>query len=166
MRGLRRIPGLGAFQLGLICGVLVCGSLWGLGYLLTHPSPAPPYNVEVASAGGDVSRLDGRSLRVSDLGGPVMTQTCREDCDDIWFRMQAGGDNAVRVEVFDGAGHCLACEPPASTDIGFGDVVLRWTIAGRARLDGRVHGLVPGPGGALMPIEQDPRLKEVPRDPT
>jgi hypothetical protein len=92
------------------------------------PSRAAGFNVEVVSAGADVTRGGGAVLSVAAKQGSL-TQTCNGACDDL--RYQANDDEAdYEVRVLDSRGACLVCDQPRGVMGGYGAWSHRWVIGG------------------------------------
>jgi hypothetical protein len=128
----RRWPKLTAFRAGFLLGLatLVAGA-WFLNHWLT-PAHSSGFNVDVASAGADVSRGGGVVLVIRDKRGSL-TQTCRGACDDL--RYQAHDDETdYEVRVLDASGACVACDRPRGIMGGYGGWSHRWVIAGQRPL--------------------------------
>jgi hypothetical protein len=145
---------LNAFSAGV--GVGVALPLLGVGLLaLTLADLRPPrFNVDVASAGADISRNGGRRIVVANDRGAVV-QTCRGRCDDLRLQ-ESSGDNSYRVRILDSAGACIACTPGLYVTNGYGASITRVDVSGRDHLQVRLRDLnrdgteiVPGQGQSI-----------------
>ncbi|MDB5476492.1 MAG: hypothetical protein JWP49_2003 [Phenylobacterium sp.] len=101
-------------------------------YLWVEPQfYALPFSVEVISHGDEVSRAGGTRLVVRNGQGPVLTQTCRDACDDFQLQAEAS-DNAVAVTVFDAKRRPLT--PPAPATYVTSGGLTRFVVADRGGL--------------------------------
>ena len=117
-----------AFRTGLLAGVVgFLAAALGL-HLWLAPTTSDGFNVDVLSAGADVSRAGGAALVIRSKRG-TLTQTCHGLCDDL--RYQAHDDeNDYEVRVLDPRGGCVACDQPRGAMGGYGAWSHRWRISG------------------------------------
>jgi len=125
-----------AFRWGLVAGavpILVVGA--GV-YLSIEPYfYALPFKVELLSNGADIDRAGGVKVIVTNGQGPVMTQLCRDGCDDLQFQAQPS-DNAVGVAVLDRARRPLT--PPLTPLYVTTGMLTRFVVADDAGLKVRM----------------------------
>jgi hypothetical protein len=119
---------LTAFRAGVLAGLIAFVAGAGLLHVWLRPSTSEGFNVDVSSAGADVSRSGGAALEIRHKRGAVV-QTCRGACDDL--RYEAHDDeNNYEVRVLDARGQCIACDAPRGIMGGYGAWSHRWRIAG------------------------------------
>jgi hypothetical protein len=127
---------LGAFTLGLASGIIAPLVLFGAFEWIVSGSRPPEFNVDVVTAGADVSRHGGRRVLVVNERGAV-AQSCNGECDDLRLR-ENSGDNSYWVRVLDRSGGCVACTLTGFyVSNGYGASVTRVEVSGQDRLRAR-----------------------------
>lgn len=121
-----------AFRSGILAGLGAFGLVSLLTYLLIFwPNPEPDFNVEVISHGVDVDRYGGREITVgTHRVGVFLKATCRDGCDDIWYRTRPVDEEAYAARVLDASGACVACGTAGYVTRGPFSGLERWTFAG------------------------------------
>ena len=128
---------LGALGWGVVAGavspVLILLGAW-TALELGPPDPkAPAFNVELVSAGADVSRHGGMRVVLANERGAI-AQTCRGACDDLRVR-QNTGYNVYWARVLDAKGACVVCDPTgAYVANGYDASVATLIVGGREKL--------------------------------
>lgn len=121
------------FVVGFVAPVAAPLFLWGALKLSIPGLEAPAFNVELVSAGADVSLHGGTRVVMANERGAI-TQTCREECDDLRAR-ENSGDNAYWVRVLDRSGACVACSPAGVyVTNGYGAPLTTFVVGGKRKL--------------------------------
>lgn len=134
----RRLLRPTAFRLGVLAGLGVFACLGLLIYLLFFwPNPEPDFNIQVISRGADLDRHGARNVTVgNDSAGLFFRSTCKEGCDDLWYRTRSSDEETYTAQVLDAAGACIACGTAGYVTRGPFGGLYRWTFASDLRRAG------------------------------
>jgi len=145
-----------AFRVGVLTGMATFLAVAG-GIHLVVRQPSATFNILVESSGADLSRHGAHRLEIKRERGPLVRQTCRDECDDLSYRRKDGGPGDVHeVVVLDKAGRCLVCGSGLYTEESFGSPIARWSVGGEAKLEAHAGYFRRQPDGSLRPVKAPP----------